>query len=209
VQFGDKRVEHFTFEHEIVPEIGENAAFDRCRQRGAGAGDAALDRTDCHTADIGHFFVADMAHCRQDQHFALRRGQRCQRAQHVGGFHPALLRRRRVEQALRLDLVIIADKPHAPALAEIDVAQNGERPCVEARPGDKMFARGPGLEQGFLRQVIGHFATAAQRPGKGAQMGNRGRQFFVKLRIGQRRTLRSAGFLIAFAKRGHDMLSVH
>src|SRR5690606_41019038 len=59
-----------------------------------------------------------------------------------------------------------------PHIGEIGIPQDHERPCAHRRARFEPVLGGPGFEQCFLHEVVGHVRPAAKTAGKGAQMGN-------------------------------------
>src|SRR6185312_1298799 len=63
------------------------------------------------------------------------------------------------------------------------VAQDGEKPGLEIGAGDEAGPALPGLDQGFLGQVVGGFLVAGQGPGKGAQEWHKAKQLGLEVGV--------------------------
>ena len=84
--------------------------------------------------------------------------------------------------------------PGAPYMRITFMAENGEEPRLEARPGRKAVLGAPGRCQGVLRYVFRNRAPAAQPPRQRAESGNEDDQFPFELsgRVDRRRHRRIA-----------------
>ena len=158
-------------------------AFQEGEQSFSGARNSALYRADGAVADLCRFFIGKAAGTYENEGFALFGRQSSQRTRHVGQF-----RRPRLPSIIACDPLGSVSVPRRlapgpPAFGVELVAKNREQPRLHISSGFEGLTRLPGLDERFLRKVIGALRPAGKRSGKGAQERNE-RQQFVLERLG-------------------------
>ena len=165
---------------------GELAVGEQRLERDPAAGDAALDRADRAAANLGRLLIGEAAGADEDQRLALRLRQMEQGALHVAKLDMPVLAGRRGEQLRGGELVPLALEAGAAHLAEEQVPQDDEGPGAHVGAGLEALARRPGLEQGFLDEIVGEVPAARERAAEGAQMRDDQRELILELVVGQR-----------------------
>jgi hypothetical protein len=92
----------------------------------------------------------------------------------------AFLSGRGDQHAFGHGLVVVGAEAVAAHVGEVGVAQDHECPCAHRGARFEPFLRGPGLEQGFLHEVVGQVGATAQTAGKGAQVRDHAGQFALE-----------------------------
>src|ERR1700722_15141978 len=169
----------------VGAEILGAVDIEQRRELGARAVDAALDGADRTAADRGCILIGEAGGADQNQRLALVLRQFVQRRAKLLELQMRALRRLGLQ---RLGVAAVGVLDLAPPLAIVgaeQVAQNREQPRRQIGAGLKGVDIGECAQQGFLDEVIGPIAIAAERDGERAQAGNR-RQDVVTKRVCER-----------------------